>query len=198
MTLLPSRVTTAHTTHERRVEEREAGNAFSDTASNPGGVVQQLVGNLGWGQFKMKKRPDNSSAIHFKGSFDTHNQPITQHNNIHHSTTGGDSHGSSEWRVAATAVAKTAFSDLVARNARNVDGLMQKKNLQGLIDLSYDLDVTPLLAKLQKYNLVFKLGLNRFAPTEALTIIFTQAFIQSFRFVMPGTCYAIFFYVSSF
>jgi hypothetical protein len=90
-------------------------------------------------------------------------------------------------------VAKTAFSDLVARNARHVDGLMQKKNLQGLIDLSYDLDVTPLLAKLQKYNLVFKLGLNRFAPTEALTIIFTQAFIQSFRFVMPGSCSSTFY-----
>ena len=70
----------AHAAHERRVEEREAGNAFSDTASNPGGVVQQLVGNLGWGQFKMKKRPDNSSALLFKGPFDTH---------AHTHTTGG-------------------------------------------------------------------------------------------------------------
>ncbi len=70
--LSPARVPTAHAAHERRVEEREAGNAFSDTVSNPGGVVQQLVGNLGWGQFKMKKRPDNSSALLFKGPFDTH------------------------------------------------------------------------------------------------------------------------------
>jgi hypothetical protein len=82
-------VPTAHAAHERRVEEREAGNAFSDTASNPGGVVQQLVGNLGWGQFKMKKRPDNSSALLFKGPFDTHAHPHARARTHTHHTTGG-------------------------------------------------------------------------------------------------------------
>jgi len=56
----------------------------------------------------------------------------------------------------------------------------------GLIDLSYALDVEPFVNNLQKFNLVFKLGINRLAPSEALTLVFTDAYIQSFRLITPG------------
>ena len=91
MPLLP-RGCLLHAAHERRVEEREAGNAFSDTASNPGGVVQQLLGNLGWGQFKMKKRPDNSSALLFKGPFDTTRTHARTHAHTTHTHSTGGTH----------------------------------------------------------------------------------------------------------
>jgi hypothetical protein len=88
---------------------------------------------------------------------------------------------------AASAVSETAFSDLVARNVPQVERLMQKKNMQGLIDLSYELDVSPFLEKLQRYNLVLKLNINKLSPTEAITLVFKSAFLQSFRLTMPGT-----------
>jgi hypothetical protein len=123
----------------------------------------------------MKKRPDTASAALFRG---THPFPAVRF--VVASSTDN-------WFLAASAVSETAFSDLVARNAPQVERLMQKKNMQGLIDLSYELDVSPFLEKLQRYNLILKLGINKLSPTEAITLIFKSAFLQSFRLTMPGT-----------